>query len=62
MTWAVLGCVPAALIVGFSTQLWMVSWGMQLVRSLGYLFDAWGRANRRVHASEPLEPATSRRA
>lgn len=61
VTWAGLGPVPAALIVGFSTHLWVVSWGLQLAGSLGYLFGARGRAKRRVLAPEPLEPATGQR-
>jgi hypothetical protein len=61
VTWAVLGPVPAALIVGFGTHLWAVSWGLQLAGSLGYLFGARGRgrAKRRNRAPEFPGPATS---
>lgn len=56
-TWAVLGPVPAALIVGLSTDLWAISWGFQLAGALGYVVGARGRAKRRNPA--PFPPPTA---
>ena len=60
VTWAVLGPVPAALIVGFGTQLWALAWVIQLAGGVGYVLGARWRAMRRMRAADLGSPASPR--
>jgi hypothetical protein len=54
-TWSVVGPIPAALTIGLTTNLWVLSWGVQLAASAGYLSGARARAKRRGIRVAPLQ-------